>query len=598
MGLTATVNLVTNGLKVAQDATQLVGANIASAGTDGYTAKSLSVENIQSDTGIVGFTTSVTRAFDQQIFDQLISSTATTSYFDKNSNYASQLSAMMGSTSSGAVLPTALSTFSTALQTLAAQPSDTSAQRQVANAATALTQSLNSMASQVKGLSTSVEADIDEGVKAVNDLTQQISALNAQVVSYKTQGLDSSGLEDARDKATLKLSTYMDIRVRSSDDGSVRIATGEGLTLVDNARPTQFKRDGTGTMVVANDGIGTVDVMKVGLVTSGSLAALYGIRNTTLPQISNQLDQTAASLASSMSDTTTAGTAVTSGAQTGYSVDLAALQAGNKVSLTYKDNSTGTSKTMTFIKVSSAAVLPLENTATTDPNDTVVGIDFSGGTASVATQIQTALGAAFTVSNPSGTTLQVLDDGAANTVDISALTTTTTATSLQGGSGALPLFTDQGSLYTGSFDTSSQMTGLAERITVNAGVAAQPSLLVNYSATTQASDTTRPDFLLGNLQSGKTWFALGGSATAVQSSLAGFANSMVSFWSTESTNASSALSTQKVIQSNLQTSLGKVSSVSTDSELAKLIQLQSTYSANAHVLTTVKEMLNTLLQSV
>ena len=60
-------------------------------------------------------------------------------------------------------------------------------------------------------------------------------------------------------------------------------------------------------------------------------------------------------------------------------------------------------------------------------DDTVVGIDFSGGMASVATQVQAALGGAFTVSNPAGNTLQILDDGAANTVAIQSLDAEATA---------------------------------------------------------------------------------------------------------------------------------------------------------------------------
>ncbi len=597
MGLTSTVSLVTSGLKVAQDATTLVGANIASAGVDGYTSKSMSVAGIQSRTGTVGFTTAVTRAFDQQIFDQLISSTASTSYLDVNKTYASQIDLLMGSTTSGATLPAALATFSATVQTLASSPSDSAAQVQVVTAANALTRSLNSMSSQVSTLSSAIDGDIDDAVKAVNDLTKQISALNTQVVSYKAQGFDATGLEDSRDRAVLELSTYMDLQVKGSDDGAIRVSTGEAFTLVDNARATQFGRDNAGKLVVTNDGIGTVDVMGLGMLTSGSIAALYKVRDQTLPQVQNQLDQFAASLASTMSDSKTAGTAVTSGGKSGYSVDLASLQAGNKVSLAYTDSATGTSKTMTFVKVSSASALPLTNDATADPNDTVVGIDFSGGMSSVVTQVQSALGASFAVSNPSASVLQVLDDGAAGTIDISAMSATSTATTLQGGTAGLPLFTDGSTVYTGSFDNGSQLDGLASRLQVNATVAKQPSLLVAMTTSTSSSDATRPNALYDSLQKTASWYALEGSSTAVSKTLSGYSDSMVSYWAAQSNNATTDLSNQQVVQANLKSSLSGISAVSTDTELAKLIQLQSNYAANAHVLTTIKEMLNTLLQS-
>lgn len=598
MGLTASINLAMNGLQVTQNATQLVGANIASSSTDGYTSKRLSIEGIQSNTGIVGFTTVVARAFDQQLYDQLIASTASTSHLDVKNTYAAQIDQLMGSTSGGATLSTAISTFSSSLQTLASQPSDTAAQVSAVNAATALAQSLNSVAGQAKTMATAVDGDIDDAVTAVNDLTQQIAGLNTQIVSYKTQGLDSSNLEDSLDKAVLQLSSYMDVQVKRQTDGSVRVSTSEALTLVDNARATLFKRDDTGKLVLSNVGNGSFDVIGLGMLGSGSLSALYEVRDQTLPRLQHQFDQVAAGLASAMSDTTSAGTAVTSGGKSGYSLDLADLQSGNRVTLSYKDTSTGASKTVTFVKVASAAVLPLTDTATANPNDTVVGIDFSGGSASVATQIQTALGAAFTVSNPSGTTLQVLDGGSSGTVSISGLSKTVTETSLQGTTSGLPLFLDQSAVYTGSLESGSQMDGLASRITVNSAVRAKPSLLVNYSTSTASSDATRPYKLFDALGSTTNWYTLEGSSTAVQKSVNGFTDTMVSYWGSAATNASTDLANQKVVQSNLSTAMKTGSSVSTDAELAKLIQLQSSYAANAHVLSTVRDMLNTLLQSV
>ena len=85
------------------------------------------------------------------------------------------------------------------------------------------------------------------------------------------------------------------------------------------------------------------------------------------------------------------------------------------------------------MRVDDPAALPLDNSATADPNDEVIGVDFSGGLASVVTQLNALFGAKLQFSNPSGTTLQVLDDGAANTTDVDALSVTQTATALAGG---------------------------------------------------------------------------------------------------------------------------------------------------------------------
>jgi len=52
-------------------------------------------------------------------------------------------------------------------------------------------------------------------------------------------------------------------------------------------------------------------------------------------QAQTQIDQLAATLASSLSDITTAGTAVTSGSKSGFDLDLSNVQPGNSINLTY-----------------------------------------------------------------------------------------------------------------------------------------------------------------------------------------------------------------------------------------------------------------------
>lgn len=597
MGLNTTVGIAAAGLKVTQTATSMVSANIAGASTDGYTEKSISTEGIYAATGLVGFTTSVTRAFDQEVFDQLATSTSTSSYLDTKNTYLEQINSLLGSTESGAALPSAISDFSTSLQTLAAQPDTTASQIDVVNKATTLSQTLNSLSSTVSDLSKAVSTGVSDQVDQVNTLTQQISDLNAQIVRYQAQGGDVTGLQDTRDQAVLKLSTYVDVQVKPQSDGSIRVSTAGGLTLVDNAHATKLQLDSAGTVRVAtNSGTG-IDVIGSGLVTSGSLAGLVEVRDTVLPQVQSQLDQVAAQLASAMSDTTTSGTAATSGSQAGFDVSTSDLASGNRMTLTYTDTATSTQKTVTFVKVTSASSLPLSNDATLDPNDTVVGIDFSGGTASVVSQMQAALGSSFVVSNPSGSTIRILDDGT-SAVTVDGLTKTVTATSEQSGSAAVPLFTDGTAKYTGSFDGGSQLDGFASRIKVNSAITSDPSLLVDYSTTTQTGDSTRPTALYDALTGDKSYATLGNNLTSKKATVGDYANSMVDYWAGQAETQQSLVDNQSVVQKNLQSRMSDTSSVNTDTELTKLIQLQNYYSANAQVLSTLRDMLNTLVNSI
>ena len=86
-------------------------------------------------------------------------------------------------------------------------------------------------------------------------------------------------------------------------------------------------------------------------------------------------------------------------------------------------------------------------------------------------------------SNPSGSTLEVLDSGP-GTITVNSVSTTTTATSLTGGSGALPLFVDGATPYTGAITAAgAESTGYAGRIAVNSALVADPSKLVTYQVT-------------------------------------------------------------------------------------------------------------------
>ena len=53
---------------------------------------------------------------------------------------------------------------------------------------------------------------------------------------------------------------------------------------------------------------------------------------------------------------------------------------------------------------------------------------------------------------------------------------------------------------------------------------------------------------------------------------------------------------QQVVVSTLQTKFNSESAVNIDEEMASLLQLQTAYGANARVLSTIKDMINQLLQ--
>jgi flagellar hook-associated protein 1 FlgK len=620
MGLTQSLATALSGLQVNQAGISLVASNVANADTPGYVRKTLqqvaSVANGQTVGVRIG---DVQRTLDEYIQRQLRVENSGASYADTRADMFSRLQDVYGQPGANNALDTVYNNFTNALQALAATPDDAAARSAVLGAAQTLTQQLNQMSTAVQGLRGDAELGISNAVSQANNAMSQIAALNQQIVGRSATDTETASLMDQRDGYIDQLSQLMDIKVIQNNSNQVTVFTNSGTELVGtqastlsfnaqgsitaasqwSANPSQ---SGVGTITLTTPAGNSTDLIQNRTIRSGTIAAYVQMRDQDLVQAQNQLDAIASAMASALSDKTTDGSVAVSGPQSGFSVDTAGLLTGNTITVQYTDTATSTAHTMSLIRVDDPSVLPLANTATLDPNDAVVGIDFSGGLASVITQINTALaGTGMTASNPSGTTLQILDDGAANTVDVDGVSTTTTISSLAGGSAELPFFTDGGLPYTGAVTAAgSEQVGLAARITVNPALAADPSALVNYQAGTAAGDATRPDFILQQFTEASLQFTpnggIGTAAAPFSGTLSTYLRQVISQQGEAANSASNLKQGQDVVLSTLQQRFNDSAGVNVDQEMGNLLNLQNSYAANARVLSTVKEMLDALMQ--
>jgi flagellar hook-associated protein 1 FlgK len=413
----------------------------------------------------------------------------------------------------------------------------------------------------------------------------------------------------------------MDIRVSTDNNNQTTVYTTSGVELV-GAQASTLNFNSQGTLNAnsqwssnpANSSVGSltvkvangavIDMIATNSISSGQIAADLTLRDKTLVQAQTQVDQLAASMSSALSDKTTPGTAAPAALapKAGFDLDLSNVLPGNTINLTYTDKTTNTQHQLTIVRVDDPAALPLSN-AGANPNNQVLGINFSGGIASVVSQLNSALGTSnLQFSNPGGSTLRVLDNGT-NTAAVNAASVTATVSSLAGGSAQLPVFSDGNLLYTGSITSNgSQQTGLAGRITVNAALVADPSkfTVFNTSPLTNAGDTTRPDFLYSQLTTGTFTYSpktgLGTAATPFKGTLTGFMQQFLSQQSNASTSATQLQKGQDVVVNTLQQKLKSSSGVNIDTEMANLISLQNNYAANAHVMSVVQTMMTSLMQ--
>ena len=116
--------------------------------------------------------------------------------------------------------------------------------------------------------------------------------------------------------------------------------------------------------------------------------------------------------------------------------------------------------------------------------------------------------------------------------------------------------------------------------------------MLDYALGTQVRDgVDQPALATTGLGADGT-LSIGGAATGALSALA---SGLVAGQAAAAGNAATQFGTATALAATLQTKLSAATGVSMDSELSTMVQLQGAYSANARVMSTVKDMWSDLL---
>lgn len=625
MGLVSALQNAVSGLSVSQSQMDIISRNVANAGTVGYTRRVLNTRET-SATGITAgavLEVSVDRILDELLQKQLRSEASGAAFTETKADYLKRIDQLFGQPGSDIGINTVYADFSEAIQQLAADPASPTTRLEAISRSQSMASTLNRLSSNVQLMRGEIEARIANDADRVNGLLDGVENTTRRL----NEVFDSAtrqGLLDERDRYIDDLSNYFDIRAYDNGTGNFNIYTSGGAPLFIEGRKLRLQFDerfavtadsvfnanpalsGVGHLTIRDPVGGAIPLTNNGSIRSGGFAALFDLRDRILVETQAQLDEFAAALATTLGDTTVAGTAATVGAQTGFDLNLNNLQSGNIITLDYTIQPAGTQQRVSIVVVNDPASLPLAAGATPNPNDVEVGIDFSGGIPAAIAAIGAALGAPFTVNDLGGGVMQVLDDGAGNTRDINALSARRTVTTLQNDGLAMPFFVDGSSgsaIYSGSFDGASQKRGFAASITVNPLLVGDPSRLVisqTIPTTTGAGDPARPSFLRDQLQSWQTDFtpsiALTGSTAIYRGTAAQFLDRVIATQSQAASNAQSLSDGAQAVMANLRERFSDVSGVETDKELGDLIEIQAIYSANARLVAAVRDMFDVLLR--
>jgi len=612
MGLGISLANALTGMATSQSSLNVVSRNVANAGTPGYHKQSLSVIDTMGVNSVFARSGGVERAFNASLQANYNSAVSNSGYTATMSSMLDQLQTYFGKPGDDGSIDTAFGSFMNSLQALGTSPDDFATRATVVSKAQTLVATLNSLQSNVQSLRQTTETQMQSSVTVLNQSLQSLAQINQHLADQTGDPASRAALMDQRDRLVSQISEQVDVQANYRNDGTVALMTRTGVGLLD-VKPATFDFEPAGTItaeklgstdssksavgslkLISSSGL-TIDLVQQNVLQSGNLKALADLRDKTLVAAQSQLDQVAASLAQSMNTVTTQGTAASSGTQNGYSIDIASIRDGND--FTINASSGSVDQTIKVVRVDDATKLPLSYM---DANGTkVIGADFSGGAAGLVTAVRQALGSGYSVS-ASGSTLTVLDDGSAGTTDVTGMTSHATVTALQNNGLALNLFVDNGNAdYTDSLGGRGQKLGFAARITVNSAVLADNRYLVQYQVGGSMGDDDRANYLLDQLSNMR--FATPQSNVSDLGSfrLAGSVGDLISqtmdYTGNVAADAQSNDETQQTAVQALNQRLDSEYGVNVDEEMARLLELQNAYSANARVISAVQDLMAKLL---
>lgn len=620
MGLTVAIGNALSGLKASQSALEVISRNISNAGTPGYHKQTLNVIEVGRGDNSYVRAGQVNRAFDSILQNYYTKQVPEAAYSATRGTFLDRLQTSLGKPGSAGSLDTMLGNLQNALDALATSPDNYATRAEAVTKASDMAATLNRLSQDVQSMRREAETRMASAVDQANSMLGSLRDVNLVLADYGVDQNTRNSLLDQRDRLVSGLSEMMDLRVDYNPDGTVRLATRSGTSILDvrpsilsfeqagSLTPTsEFNIDdaqsGVGKLIIETPNGTRVDLVKDGAIRSGTMGALIELRDTTLQDAQKQLDDIAAALAQVFSTVQTPATPVSVGTTpVGFDVDLSQLKDGNDVVVKYRDGA-GVDHTARIVRVDDPSKLPLSSP---DSNGMqVVGVDFTGGVpggpvdlAHVATALTTAI--------PGGP--DFADDGTKLTIRNNATATATTTTSrwtatdLADGDLGMPLFLDaDGSPFTNALGGQGQKLGFAARITINPKVVQDNTLLVKYDSGTAAGDSARVEYLVDqfkNLRFGSnTAVGANGGGFRMSGSLTDMVNQMVEYQGSTIQTALSADQTNRQTLEAISSRMEENYGVDINEEVARLMELQNAYAANARVASVVQELLDTLMQS-
>ena len=246
------LNIGYSGLNVAQNGINTTSHNISNAETEGYTRQRV-VTSASTPTlmgpGLVGNGVEVTdikRVFDNFIFDRYTDISAQKDYSDFEKKTLEGLSALFPEID-GVGIKSDLTAYYEAWQNFSDNPSNNSIKTSLAQNATTLTEHIAYTQDQVKDLQSSLNEQLASNINEVNSLAEQLADINKSI--DVAEAGDAYTANDLRDKRNVLERSLARLIGAETNYGQI-----ESNIQIDNSANTK-----TGSYVLSVSGFNMVD---------------------------------------------------------------------------------------------------------------------------------------------------------------------------------------------------------------------------------------------------------------------------------------------------------------------------------------------------
>lgn len=321
MSLSVSLNNALSGLNVNQQALSVLSQNIANANTQGYSRKNLNqTSNFVDGVGLGVRIEDIGRKIDSYLRDAVQNQSAALGRNEVARTFTDRIQVLLGQPGSGNGIDAAIEGFFNNLQSLAETPEVGSFRVNAVNSGISLARQLSTLSSELFNLRYEADRQIKLNVDQINSDLRNIYSLNAAIVTSSKVGKSSAELMDKRDALVSSITQRIKVTVTYNSDESIALTTPGGISLLDTSlyeidyssapNSAAFISDSTlapmRVYAIDNSGnrVSTYQELTTAAPSSsvqsrigdGSIKGLIDMRDSSIPDILEQLDSIAAKL--------------------------------------------------------------------------------------------------------------------------------------------------------------------------------------------------------------------------------------------------------------------------------------------------------------